>query len=88
MLLAFLVFTASVLSALATGHKDLRYGNSLLADITVVKDFKDKNGEVVYSDQKIDAELLDPATENPKLVVCPRAPLAVLSAARATPSPQ
>ena len=55
------------------GPKDLRYGNSLLADITVVKDSKQKDGQLSCNSPKIDAELLETDTDKPKLVVCPKA---------------
>ena len=61
------------------GPKDLRYGNSLLADIVVVKDSM-VNGEVsclagkkteIGKNVMINAELLKFDTDNPELVVCP-----------------
>lgn len=55
------------------GPKDLRYGNSLLADFTVVKGSKHKDGQLSCNDPKVDAELLETDTDKPKLVVCPRA---------------
>jgi hypothetical protein len=55
------------------GPRDLRNGNSLLADITVVKDSKGKDGQLSCNAPNIEAELIDSNTDKPKLVVCPRA---------------
>ena len=55
------------------GPGDLRHVNSLLADITVVRDSKGKDGALSCSAPNIDAELIDSNTDNPMLVVCPRA---------------
>ena len=55
------------------GPKDLRHGNSLLADIVVVKDAAE-NGEVVCTRTKgriVQAALHEYDTGKPKLVICP-----------------
>ena len=54
------------------GPRDLRNGNRLLADITVVKDSKGKDGQLSCNAPNIEAELVDSNTDKPKLVVCPR----------------